>query len=233
MIDNDCGTNGRGPQVVSSAVERFGKAAATIRSDSAKGSFYLMGMAGSTMEPTLFTAWEIAYLVPLGLADKKALVKNCSSYLQIPNVTDFCPMSLQEKGQLANYYHQAAFDWVIRAQQKMLAAGVRNDSVPRFPNAIYRDVITRDGTFRTDNSLLDNGTTPAVRYSYVGDLLLSNINLACAGILGTSGAPAPPPQACSAALATVQALRAPYPLKRWNDLSTGRLADWPPTPPLP
>lgn len=138
---------------------------------------------------------------------KKAL-KNCAKYLNLPNVTEYCTTKLQDLSQLSNYYNQISLEYAhIKGYE--------------FPNAIYIGAIDLNGTIRTgtDDFLnLNDSSYETQKYAYVSTLLLGNLRRADCSKYAAE---------CDKLISMLDINRKAYPMTTWEDLSHGRLVDWP------
>ena len=183
------------------------RGAAAKRADlKRQNSFYLMSMAGSPPGSVTTAAAEIDYL-PFG-KDKKR--QKCAASLNIPNLTDWCPLTLLEAELLRNYYTQRALDKTADAESGLA-----------LPGAIYIDVLDINGTIRTGTQLFSDGSAPSgtTGFAYVDTLLLYNARVGCAAPAASSE--------CNALLDQIMQRRAQHPMRKWDDPAHGRLADWP------
>lgn len=130
----------------------------------------------------------------------------------IPGLTDWCPTTLEDMSQLANYYNQIALAQALKRQDY-------------FPNAIYIDAVDHDGTIRTGTrppSLVEATVDPEggnTRFAYLDTVLASLLQRACQG-------PSEPAD-CARLTQVVEHRRAQYPLNLWEDAAHGRHSSWP------
>ncbi|KAJ8600307.1 hypothetical protein CTAYLR_000726 [Chrysophaeum taylorii] len=158
----------------------------------------LVSFAGSP--PDQVVAADVAIYYGAGGRWATAL---CAASLGIPNVTEFCPLTLLDSSRLRNYYLQPSLDLPIS-----------NPGDYALPGAIYIDSVDLNGTIRTGT--LDG---KRVGYAYVDTVLLWNTRSSCALDYV---------QACDRLDAILTARRdAIGPTSKWYDPAHGRLADWP------
>ena len=170
----------------------------------AANKLYLMSLAGSPPSAITQYAAEIYAVEKIGLPAPSALLKKCAASMNIPNVTEWCPRTLNEWERLRNFYSQIFLDRIV--QPKYL-------NVYSPPGAIYLDVVGKHGEIRTDTQALDHEG-----FSYVDTLLLWNVRRACRGKVHAS---------CLAVDAALVERRKEYKLMRWDDASSGRHSKWP------
>ena len=123
-------------------------------------------------------------------------------------------MSLQDVGQLANYYNQISLDMSF------------SNSLG-FPNAIYLDAMDVEGVIRTGTALTGapDATDPTheqTAFAYSDTLILYTLRKACGQLT------APLPDECTSLDELYSQRRAQFPLTRWDDDYYGRHSDWPP-----
>jgi hypothetical protein len=193
-------------------------AAANIRAaDKAKGSLFLTSLSGSGPGDQLLFSFLLTFL-PI---DADGVRAKCASEYGIANFT-WCPMTLLDEGLLTNFYNQAAMEAAVTT------AGFD------MPGAIYLDAMDVNGTIRTGTALFGpmfpgyNQTAPhaSTRYAYTATMLFATANRLCVST-GPYAALHTDPVACKSVTAALAALRAEYPLTRWEDASTGRHVNWP------
>lgn len=220
LIDNTL--PGGGPELGSLLQLREGRA--KLARDKAEGKFLLMSMAttpGAGEDCIIEAAAEIAFN-PFW-KDKHR--HRCAQCFGIPEMS-WCPGSLQEVGQLTNYYNQIALEYAF-------IESLTDDAV-RFPNAIYIDGIDSEGSIRTGTARInpleektkgwldDHGQT---RYSYAATVIGATVHHLC-----RIPSSATMQAACAGLAQAVQAARAAHPYQRWNDTAHGRLDSWPDVP---
>lgn len=205
-------------KAVSVVVDRFAHAAEHLKVTKANNDFYLLSLASQEVALIEYAIWLT--LVPTWLRNTTALRQECAARFEIPNVTDFCPVSLITSSQLVNYYQQHAFHMVPF-----------NRSM-RFPNAIYINAVDVEGTIRVGTSgavpyrptsrrhragSTDHGNTKGI---YADALLYVMVRDACWGTPSTAP--------CHALMDMMEARMRRFPLVEWNDPSQGRVKGWPP-----
>lgn len=207
---------GAGPDLGS--LNSFRKGAATLASDKASNKFYLMSLASSGAVDRIKYAAEITFL-PFGKSSNR---EKCAKSCGIPGMTDWCPMSLQEYGQMVNYYNQRILDAVY-------LEGDREEAVD-FPNAIYIDGLDHGGLIRTGTDRInplagssegDHGTTG---YAYSATVIGATLRRFCRHSTDSVRS------TCATLGQSVQESRAKSPVSLWNDATHGRLTNWPVIP---
>lgn len=144
-------------------------------------------------------------------SQREALAEWCAQSFHIPGM-QWCPPTLLDIVTLNNYYTQ-------RVIEAALQAGFR------FPNTFYLGSFSSSaaaaGGAGGEGCLYagDNGTSPH-RYQFVASVLLEMISRFCKE--GTSNH-----TACASAMDAVTSLRMRNPATEWNDVSRGRLVNWP------
>eukprot|EP00051_Salpingoeca_urceolata_P020695 m.313558 g.313558 ORF g.313558 m.313558 type:complete len:475 (+) comp19664_c0_seq6:4703-6127(+) len=179
--------------------------------DKAQNRFMLMSMAAGPPAGQISKAAELKYW-PL---EHTKLRKECAALFHIPNMTAWCPPTLQDVSQLINYYNQIALDAVITRDSPATPYDL--------PNAIYLDAVAEHGTIRTGTEVFMKdsvrGTTNATRgFAYVDTFLLHMAQRECQ---------TRPVTDCSDIITNLQQRRAANPLHRWSDPAHGRLLNWP------
>ena len=185
------------------AIVAFSDAQGVINQDKSESKFYLRSMATSGLSQQVSGAAKEKYLF-----DKHA-AKACAKAYHIPGLDDWCPPTLVSQSRLANYYNQIALETSIIAKKA-------NHTASRFPNAIYIDDVSTNGTIIT--GLGDDSTEG---YAYSATVVLSNVLQAC----GEKTHPE-----CADLVKSLEALRALHPFKTWDDEKHGRKVGWPVTP---
>merc|ERR1711862_465223 len=105
--------------------------------------FFLMSLASSDPEAAVESRALLTFLPLIGKSED---IKKCAESYHIAGMAN-CPMSLQETGQINNYYNQVVLEGVFQE-------GQTNDAVD-FPNAIYIDGVDIDGQIRTGTDRLN------------------------------------------------------------------------------
>ena len=171
-------------------------------------TFYLMSLAGSPPSAVTQYAAEILVAGKLGLHPKDLLEK-CAKEMNIPDLMEWCPKTLDEYERLRNFYSQVFLDRIALPEyQKSYSP----------PGAIYLDVVGKHGEIRTDTQALDKKG-----FAYVDTLLLWNTRQGCQDERSVEERSV----RCIAAEAALVTRRATFPMERWNDPSSGRHSDWP------
>lgn len=122
-------------------------------------------------------------------------------------------------GNLENYYKQITLEEAF------------NTEGWGFPNAIYLNAVSWEGTIRTGTQNLwgairGNNSHLTTSYSYVDTLVAYNLNLVCSP--SSTRYNDSLTKKCEPLWNMLQKRRSNYPLTRWDDPVYGRLADWPP-----
>lgn len=192
-------------QSVASQLQTFENALQTRAKLKRENRFFLMSLATSGGNNLVF-AIELVFQ-PF---DHSAIRRKCAALFHMPNVTDWCPLSLLEMSQTAEYYNQ-------RVLHEAVTRGFA------FPNAIYTDAIDHNGTIRvgTDTSYGDGQSRKTARYAYVASVLKSTLNLECKRR---------PVSACAPLDKQLTSMIAANPVTTWNDPAQARLVNWPVLP---
>jgi len=210
---------GAGPGLGSLTAFRTG--AATLAKDKAQNGFFLMSLASSNDIDRMKYAAYLTFL-PIG---KKSNTEKCAKSCGVPGMGEWCPMSLQEYGQLVNYYNQRVLD-------AMYLEGDRDKAVD-FPNAIYIDGLDNGGLIRTGTDRINplggafgtsGGNHATIGYAYSATVIGATLRRLCRRSTGSTRG------ACATLAKIVEASRAEHPLLLWNDTTHGRLANWPAIP---
>eukprot|EP01094_Clydonella_sp_ATCC50884_P030245 TRINITY_DN9800_c0_g1_i1.p1 TRINITY_DN9800_c0_g1~~TRINITY_DN9800_c0_g1_i1.p1 ORF type:complete len:506 (+),score=156.98 TRINITY_DN9800_c0_g1_i1:84-1520(+) len=209
QIDNELGDGiSNEPAAVEELLRHFAAAGARKAADKRENKLYLMSMAASSPSDQI----KYASLVRFDPLRKSAHEKKCAETFNIPGLTSWCPLHLQDISQLTNFYNQRVLDFAINASLHL-------------PNAIYLDALDQGGVIRTGTALTGypsafDSSHEQSAFAYVDTLLLYNVRAACA-------AGNPPAADCEALTALFTARRALYPYENWDDPEHGRLSDWP------
>jgi hypothetical protein len=184
-------------------IGQFALAGTRKAHDKALNQFFLMTMAAGAPSSQIESAAILTYDPLSG----DLIRKKCARAFNIPGLTDWCPMTLQDISQLTNYYNQIALEAVITQNLD-------------FPNAIYIDAVDESGLIRTGTQLF--GVQPNIEettgYCYADTIIYYNILSACKEKNTLD---------CIKLKKQVAARRQQNPLTLWNDPETGRLVDWP------
>eukprot|EP01001_Neometanema_parovale_P002514 NODE_1309_length_1787_cov_98.704327_g1242_i0.p1 GENE.NODE_1309_length_1787_cov_98.704327_g1242_i0~~NODE_1309_length_1787_cov_98.704327_g1242_i0.p1 ORF type:complete len:475 (-),score=106.78 NODE_1309_length_1787_cov_98.704327_g1242_i0:362-1708(-) len=148
--------------------------------------------------------WLVSYMAKLTFQplEHKAITESCAKKFNIPAMTDWCPGWLPDLGKLNNYYHHRYLSQVPDTKGWM------------FPPVIMVDQFYHNGT------LLIDDVVPGRRYALGADILLSNVRRVC-------DANKAPEDDCAKFDKMLVAMRAEFPVQRWDDGHHGRMADWP------
>ena len=227
-IDNDCTCSDSSLQISLQQANRcFAAAGARIKAniDKNPNMLYLVSLAGESTDNQITYAAELTYIS--WMIDADAARRNCSAISNIPNMTQYCPLTLQELGLMQNYYLQIAFENAIEKEYQL-------------PNAFYLDGVDLNGTFRVGPQYWNvNGFLPPnpsneptrinsdARYGYVQVISLSNIRRVCPSTLKALQRNLTLSAECVAAESLVQSRRKLFPINRWQDDYFGRQAVWP------
>lgn len=114
--------------------------------DFASERFWLMSLSGDG--PTVIDEYVFELRV-LG-EGSEGVTKKCAAVFGIPNLTNWCPMTLTQEGQLRNYYRQRNLD---EAYDRI----IRDEDGWALPNAFYVDVFDEDGTIRVGTAETEHG----------------------------------------------------------------------------
>jgi hypothetical protein len=172
---------------------------------------YLVSMAGGADDQMTY-ATELTYFPWLiNVTDTKA---KCAALYGTPNMTEYCPMTLQEQSLMKNYYDQIAFEAAVQNRYGL-------------PNAIYLGGVDVNGTFRVGPDYFSPVLPPVnpprpygdAKYSYTGTVALINVFRACP--LNNTR------EECKAAEALARSRKELFPITRWQDDYYGRQSVWP------
>uniref|UniRef100_A0A7S1FDN4 Phosphatidylinositol-specific phospholipase C X domain-containing protein n=1 Tax=Noctiluca scintillans TaxID=2966 RepID=A0A7S1FDN4_NOCSC len=203
--------------------------AATLARDKAADRFFIMSLSPNGPWCQQESAALLTYL-PLR---RKDIVDRCVKCLGIPGM-EWCPVTLQDMGQLSNYYNQIVLDTLYNEGETNEAVG--------FPNAIYIDDVDTGGLIRTGVSRLNPlGPPPAdgllhpqsqvpsehqeAGFAFSATMVGATVRRLCRRLLTRDEE-----SICGNATQAVNAARQVAPVRRWDDVVHGRRADWPPVP---
>ena len=138
-------------------------------------------------------------------------------------MTDWCPETLLDLGQLRDYYLQRVMEEVVEHN---------NADEVGFSGAIYLDALDKDGRIRTGstslwqqvgdvnetNSRNEDDHAGTVGYAYVDTVLLHNVQKACRKDAHAD---------CGSLVKLLHSRRALHPLAKWEEPGRGRHATWP------
>eukprot|EP00929_Paragymnodinium_shiwhaense_P001067 TRINITY_DN101295_c0_g1_i1.p1 TRINITY_DN101295_c0_g1~~TRINITY_DN101295_c0_g1_i1.p1 ORF type:complete len:465 (+),score=47.19 TRINITY_DN101295_c0_g1_i1:111-1505(+) len=181
----------------------------------AQDKFFLMSLAGSDS----CTIEYRAFLTYLPIIEKDSNTKKCAQCYKLPGMTDSCPMSLQETGQINNYYNQIVLEGAFNEGE--------NNTAVDFPNAIYIDGLDADGKIRTGTDrlnpkMLGSNTDPQTAgYGYSATVIAATVRRLCRASTAVG---------CKDLTDAVNSARAKHPVQTWDDAAHGRLASPPPLP---
>ena len=218
LIDNQLG-NPAGPAAVEHQRTLYAAANDRKLSDKASQRLYLVSLVGD-MDYVYATLLKFGKfdLIPM---DDAQLVAECAATFNTPDM-NWCPETLLDGSQLANYYTQVAMDEVI---QKMLVG----DESLGLPHAIYINAIgSMDGTIRTGTEVLwgKNRSPDEAHaqqgFSYVDSFVLYNILNVCNSVTSVTSSDT----ACKDLTMLLVNRRAEHPLTLWDDATYGRLITW-------
>ena len=139
LVDNQLGSSvDEEESAIASERAAFQGSAATKAADKKERKLFLRSMATSS------PGWQVEAIADITFNPFHSddVASDCAKQFGIPNMTDWCPPTLQDIGQLANYYKQITLE----------EAYVNGWG---FPNAIYIDGLDWDGTIRTGTQLLN------------------------------------------------------------------------------
>jgi hypothetical protein len=200
----------------------FTTANKTTATNKKKNMFSLLQMGANVPDGQILYAAEVIY----DPFQREEAEKKCAESFAIPNMTEWCPLTLLAISQLTNYYSQKSLDLVISEQLS-------------FPNAIYIDGVDEQGSIRTGTGLsgffqhsrhiqkeyfLETDTESEehleTRFCYVDTLLLWNVQKICS----MKNVPE-----CKSLEELLEKRRMVNPFQVWYDPYYGRLdSDWPP-----
>eukprot|EP00931_Biecheleriopsis_adriatica_P086836 TRINITY_DN61407_c0_g1_i1.p1 TRINITY_DN61407_c0_g1~~TRINITY_DN61407_c0_g1_i1.p1 ORF type:complete len:485 (-),score=59.80 TRINITY_DN61407_c0_g1_i1:131-1537(-) len=210
-----------GPRDGSLALMRQGR---NLREgDKHNGTFFLMSMASSPH--CQIEAVALMTFLPLF---KEKYAKKCAQCFDIPGM-DWCPESLQDVGQLYNYYNQIALETAY-------TESATDESVD-FPHAIYIDGLDFGGRIRTGlarinplSAISEVGESHAdTGYSYAATIIGATLRRLCRKG-GRTLLRSQVLAACSDLRAAIDRTRQKFPYQRWNDTGHGRWTSWPDGP---
>jgi hypothetical protein len=214
LIDNQLG-NPSGPAAVQHQRDLYAAANARKSADKAEQRLYLVSLVGD-MQYVYAALLKFGHLDKLPQDDAQ-LVAECASAFDTPGMA-WCPETLLDGSQLANYYTQVAMDELL---QQMLAG----EGTAGLPHAIYINGIgSMDGTIRTGAEVLwgKNRSPDQAHarqgFSYVDSFVLYNVLSVCNRAARTAD--------CDGLTDLLVARRAQHPLTLWDDATYGRLATW-------
>ena len=218
LIDNQLG-NPAGPDAVNHQRELYAGANERKTNDKAEQRLYLVSLVGG-MNYVYATLLKFGKLDKLPVDDEE-LVEKCAESFNTPGM-NWCPETLLDGSQLANYYTQVAMDELI---QKML----EGDYSSELPNAIYINAVgSLQGTIRTGTEVLwgknrsPDETHATTGFSYVDSFALFNVLNICKDV-DTSSVSA---SDCSYFTDFLSERRTKNPLSLWEDVTYGRLTTW-------
>lgn len=231
LIDNQLG-NPSGPAAVEAQRALYAAADERKAKDMADQRLYLVSLVGGM-------DYVYAALLKFGKLDliphdEEELIAQCAATFNV-NGMAWCPETLLDGSQLANYYTQVAMDELLQ-QMLMLQAGnsdSNSSTTGGLPHAIYINAVgSLDGTIRTGTEVLwGKNRSPQhpehaqQGFAYVDSFLLYNVLRECNGQSHstTSSATA---AACQSLTDLLVQRRAQYPLALWDDATYGRLTSW-------
>jgi hypothetical protein len=216
----------------------FANATVTRASLKASQSLFLVSLSTSVPYEQMWYAFKIKYL-PHNQSDIEA----CADVFHIPNLT-WCPPSLLDISNLENYYKQISLEeTIVKVLDDVFPRGLPETKAeaghkPKltttwgYPGAIYLNAVDVDGTIRTGTRVLwgenrneDDVEHQVTSYAYASSLILYNVIRGCYDEeFHTSTATA---AGCLTMIQVLMQQREEHPYTRWDDISTGRHADWP------
>jgi len=219
LIDNQLG-NPAGPAAVEHQRDLYAAANERKLANKAEQRLYLVSLVGD-MDYVYATLLKFGKLDKIPKDDAQ-LVAECAATFDTPGMA-WCPETLLDGSQLANYYTQVAMDEVL---QQMLAGDDSNG----LPHAIYINAIgSLDGTIRTGTEVLwgKNRSPDEVHaqqgFCYVDSFVLYNVLKACND---AAAAGSDMDKACQDLTALLVDRRSVHPLTLWDDAVYGRLSTW-------
>jgi hypothetical protein len=194
---------------IQEAEQTFAFSEEVLKVSKSQNQFYLVQMAGDAGDQMWF-ATKIKYFWPF--VNIKKIKKTCAELYNVPNMTEYCPMSLQANSLFKNYYHQTAFEIAVKNKWGL-------------PNAIYLDAIDYNGTIRVGPEEFGDGLPTSDRingkakYTYTATFALINLNRVCPSRHSSED--------CEKLYGIVEERRALYPITHWKDEYYGRHDTWP------
>ena len=216
LIDNQLG-NPSGPESVQWQRDLYASANSRKAADKASQRFYLVSYAGGM-------DYVHATLLKFGVMDKipvndTELIAQCAATFNIAGM-NWCPETLLDGSQIANYYSQVALDEVL----SQMLEGVATSGLP---HAVYINAIgSADGTIRTGTEVLwGKNRSPNASYAkqgfcYVDSFILYNVLNICSQNSALSGGD------CSLLSDLLVQRRLKNPMTLWDDPVYGRLVSW-------
>jgi hypothetical protein len=222
LIDNQLG-NPSGPAAVDHQRQLFAAADQRKAEDRAAQRLYLVSLVGDMnyVDATLLRFGQLDKIPK----DDAELVAECAAGFDTPGM-DWCPETLLDGSQLANYYTQVAMDEVLAG----LLAGEGAAAAGGLPHAVYLNALGGlDGSIRTGTEVLwgrNRSPDPAHAtrgFAYVDSFVLYNVLTACGAgsVIEGEGS-----DDCQSLTDELVQRRAQNPLTLWEDEKYGRLTTW-------
>jgi hypothetical protein len=194
---------------IQEASQTFALSNDVINVSKSSNEFYLVHMAGDAGDQ-IWLSTKIKYFWPF--VNLRQIKETCAELYNVPNMTEYCPMTLQANSLLKNYYHQTAFELAVKYKWGL-------------PNAIYLDAIDYNGTFRVGPEEFGYGLPKSerihgnARYSYTATFALINLYRVCPSKRSSED--------CRKLYEIIEERRALYPIIHWKDEFYGRHDSWP------
>lgn len=222
LIDNQLG-NPSGPSAVAHQRELYLAADERKARDKQQQGLYLVSLVGD-MNYVYAALLKFAQWNVVPEEQKEQWVQECADGFDTLGMA-WCPETLLDGSQLANYYTQVAMDEVI----EQLLAPSSSSPLPGLPHAIYLNALgSLEGTIRTGTEVLwgrdrspDHSDRALQGFAYVDSFVLYNVLIACSGGSGSSSQ-----GECDRLTELLLQRRAQNPLALWEDATHGRLISW-------
>jgi len=168
---------------------------------------------------TSSNAWQVKSAIrqrvlPIDLFD------DCAKEVNIPG-NEFCPSTVQDIAQLANYYNQISLE---EAYETFLT----KDEGVYFPHAFYLDALDYGGTLRTGTLTLFGKDHEGAkeeykvkRYGIVDTIIGYNVHTVCKDMDEGNDVD------CKSYADRVKIRRSKFPAELWQEPQFGRRNDWP------
>lgn len=221
LIDNQLG-NPSGPAAVDHQRDLYQAANSRKAENKQQQGLYLVSLVGD-MNYVYAALLKFAQWNVVPEEQKEQWVQQCAAGFNTPGM-QWCPETLLDGSQLANYYTQVAMDEVV---QQLLAATLELSALPGLPHAIYLNAVgSLEGTIRTGTEVLwgrnrspDHPEHASQGFAYVDSFVLYNVLTACSSRENTNAE-------CAQLTEMLVQRRAQNPLVLWDDVTYGRLTSW-------
>lgn len=202
---------GEGVSAMDWQKDAYANAQSIIDENSKKQGFYLVSLA-SVGGGNVIISFALRFFNKTVAGEEQ----KCADSYHVPGMT-WCPPTLLDQGQMANYYSQQALELSVST------AGWR------LPNAIYINGLDWYGTIRTGTRILwgaDRNTEDlshaTTAYAYVDTFVLNNVLIGC-----TNAQTSSLKGSCDAMIQRIQERRAKFPFAQWEDATHGRKMNFP------